>query len=67
MRAMEKERTLDELIEYARNYRMTPEEQDEQIQSFAFGNTHLENSSITRDDIRRAADSLKAERATTSS
>ena len=67
MSTMEKKHTLEELIEWARTYRMTPEERDEQIQSFAYGNTHLENSSITRDDIKRAADSLKAERATTRS
>ena len=46
---------------------MTPEEQEAQIQSFAYGNTHLENDSITREDIRQAAESLKAERGAPSS
>ncbi len=61
------DQTLDHLIEQARKYRMTPEEQEAQIQSFAYGNTHLENESITREDIRQAAESLRAERATTDS
>ncbi len=61
------DQTLDRLIDQARKYRMTPEEQEAQIQSFAYGNTHLENDSITREDISQAAASLKTKRATTDS
>ncbi|HRJ20223.1 MAG TPA: hypothetical protein PLF84_14335 [Bryobacteraceae bacterium] len=42
------------LIEQARRYRMTSDEREEQVRSFAFGNTHLENDSITMDDINDA-------------
>jgi hypothetical protein len=53
------------LIDEARKYRtenaLSEEEKNRQIRSFAFGNTHLENSSITKGDIDRAVDSLKAE------
>ena len=56
---------LEALIEQARKYRMTPAEQEAQVRSFAYGNTHLENDSITREDIDRAAESLRAERAST--
>jgi hypothetical protein len=42
---------LQFLIDEARGYRMTASEREEQIRSFAYGNTHLENSSITMSDI----------------
>ncbi|MCL4841167.1 MAG: hypothetical protein KJZ79_04980 [Bryobacteraceae bacterium] len=42
------------LIEEARRYQMTSDEREEQVRSFAFGNTHLENASITMDDINDA-------------
>lgn len=50
---------LEYLIEEARNHKVSPEERDAQIRSFTYGNTHLENSSITRDDVDKAVDSLK--------
>ena len=50
---------LEYLIEEAKKHRVTPEERDAQIRSFTFGNTHLENSSITRADVDKAVDSLK--------
>ena len=54
-----RETQLARLIDQARKHRMTPEEEEAQIQSFAYGNTHLENDSITREDIREAAESLR--------
>lgn len=42
---------LQFLIEQARHYKMTASEREEQVRSFAYGNTHLENSSITMSDI----------------
>lgn len=42
------------LIEEARGYQMTSDEREAQVRSFAFGNTHLENDSITMDDIDHA-------------
>ena len=50
---------LDRLIELARHHTITPAEHDAQVRSFTFGNTHLENSSITRADVDKAVDSLK--------
>lgn len=40
---------------------MTPEEAEEQRRSFAYGNTKIENDTITRDTVNRAADMLKHE------
>ena len=45
---------LQLLIERARNYQMSVREREEQIRSFAYGNTSLENSSITMADIEEA-------------
>ena len=56
--------SLERLIERAKKYRMTPEERDAQVRSFAYGNTHMENESITMDDIQDAMTSLKADRGT---
>jgi hypothetical protein len=57
---------LEYLIELARKYRkdnaLTEEERNRQIRSFAFGNTHFENEAITKGDIDRAMDSLRADR-----
>lgn len=61
---MSKER-LQKLIEQARRHKMSPEERDAQVRSFAYGNTHLENEAITKSDIDRAMTSLKEERAST--
>lgn len=53
--------SLERLIERAKKYRMTPEERDAQVRSFAYGNTHMENESITMGDIQDAMTSLKAD------
>jgi len=58
---------LDALIQAAREHEITPEEQDAQVRSFAYGNTHFENESITKGDIDEAIASLKAERELVSS
>lgn len=52
---------LDFLIKAARRYTMTKDEQRAQIKSFAFGNTHMENDRITREDIESAMDTLQTE------
>ena len=51
--------TLEELIERARNARMTPSERETQRQSFAYGNSHFENEAITRDTVRRESEKLR--------
>ena len=50
---------LEYLIEEARKHQFTEEERDAQIRSFTYGNTHLENASITRTEVDKAVDSLK--------
>lgn len=50
---------LRSLIEGARGIRPTPEQREEQRRSFAFGNTALANSRITRELIDRVADKHK--------
>lgn len=49
---------LQELLELARGYQMSPEEKCAQIESFAYGNTHMENDKITRAEIREEVESL---------
>lgn len=46
---------LTALIEKARHYVMTPEERREQAISFAYGNVHYSNPSVTREDVEKAA------------
>jgi len=46
------------LLEAARNVVMTPEEKERQRRSFAYGNTRIENSRITREMVDRAAEEL---------
>ena len=50
---------LMELIRKARGTTMTPEQRETQRQSFAYGNTKLENDTITRDTVRRASANMK--------
>ena len=53
---------LELLIEMARKHEMTASERDAQVRSFAYGNTHFENSTITRAGVDRAVDTLKSEK-----
>ncbi len=53
---------LDKLIEMARKVEMTAEQAESQRRSFAYGNTKIENDSITWDRINRAAEQLKDEK-----
>lgn len=51
-------RDLQELIEKARSAPLNPEQQERQRQSFAYGNTKIENDRITRDIVAQAAERL---------
>lgn len=53
------ENDLAKLIELARSVRPTNDEREQQRRSFAFGNTHFENSTITRETVDRAAEKLQ--------
>lgn len=50
---------LIELIRKARDTTMTVEQRETQRQSFAYGNTKLENNKITRAKVRRASANMK--------
>jgi hypothetical protein len=45
---------LQELVERARKIEMTAEQVTAQRQSFAYGNTHIENDRITRQMVAEA-------------
>jgi hypothetical protein len=50
---------LQELLDRARDQRMSPAEQEAQRRSFAYGNAHIENSRVTRAMVDEAADKRK--------
>ena len=51
---------LQELLNAAKLHTFTPMEKEEHRRSFAYGNTKIENSRITREIIDREADKLSA-------
>ena len=55
-------KSLDLLIEAARKATPSPEQQEEQRRSFAYGNTAFENELITREMIDRQAEAIARER-----
>ena len=56
------EAKFQELIELVRNHKITPEERESQVRSFAYGNMHLHNPAITHEDIEKAADALRIDK-----
>lgn len=52
------ENSLQNLIDLARQHKITPAEQAAQVRSFTYGNTHLENDTITREEVDKAVSSL---------
>ena len=57
---------LQELLDEARKSVPTSKEKEEQRRSFAYGNTNIENSRITRKMVDEEAESLKKEAADSS-
>ena len=49
---------LQDLLEAAKKVVPTQEEKEQQRRSFAYGNTKIENSRITREMVDRAADAI---------
>lgn len=49
---------LKKLIEAAKNANPTPEHREQQRRSFVYGNTHFENSLISREMVDREAEKL---------
>ena len=58
---------LQELLDEAKKNVLTSQEKEEQRRSFAYGNTKIENSRITREMVDQEAESLKKETADSSS
>jgi hypothetical protein len=56
-------KSLESLIEAARRASPSPEQQEEQRRSFAYGNTAFENSLITREMVDEQAEAIARERA----
>jgi hypothetical protein len=54
MREVEMTKNLEELIVRTRKITMTAAQIREQRQSFAYGNTHIENERITREMVAEA-------------
>jgi hypothetical protein len=50
---------LATLIERARSVQMSPRQAEEQRRSFAYGNTKIENTRITRKMVDERAEALK--------
>ena len=50
---------LNALIEAAKSVTMTREDIERQRESFAYGNTHIDNSRITKETVVEAAGKLK--------
>ena len=40
-------------------FQMTPDQREQQRRSFAYGNVHLHNGAVTREDVDRAAEELE--------
>jgi len=49
---------LEQLLDAAKNLKMTVEQKEEQRRSFAFGNTNIENARITRETVNEEAEAL---------
>jgi hypothetical protein len=49
---------LQDLLDAAKKAVPTPEEKEQQRRSFAYGNTKIENSRITREMVDSAADAI---------
>ena len=47
---------LKELLELARNHKMTAAEREAQRRSFVYGNLHIENPNVTREIVDKAAE-----------
>nr|WP_026222987.1 hypothetical protein [Methylocystis rosea] len=55
-------KALEILLAAARKATPSPEQQEEQRRSFAYGNTAFENKLITREMVDRQAEAIERER-----
>jgi hypothetical protein len=57
---------LQDLLDEAKKNVSTSQEKEEQRRSFAYGNTKIENSRITRETVDQEAESLRKQNADSS-
>ena len=50
---------LEQLLAAAKKVKMTKGEQEEQRESFAYGNANIENALVTRETVKKQARLLK--------
>lgn len=50
---------LAQLLSAAKRLKMTEDQKEEQRQSFAYGNAHIENELVTRKTVAQQAELLK--------
>lgn len=50
---------LQELLDAAKRLVVSPEQEELQRRSFAFGNTNIENPRVTRETVEKEAEALK--------
>jgi hypothetical protein len=53
---------LQELLDAAKSFVVSPEQKEEQRRSFAFGNTNIENPLITREIVDKEAEALNGKK-----
>ena len=53
---------LQELLDAAKSFVVSPEQNEEQRRSFAFGNTNIENPLITREIVDKEAEALNGKK-----
>ena len=51
---------LEELLDKARNTSLSADDRERQRQSFAYGNSNIENEHITRETIQRESKKLRS-------
>ena len=53
------------LLDHAKKVKMSPEQEEAQRRSFAFGNANIENDAVTREMVDEAAEKLRSSEAKT--
>lgn len=51
------------LLDHAKRVKMSPEQEEAQRRSFAFGNANIENDAVTREMVDEAAEKLRSSEA----
>lgn len=51
---------LEQLIARAKRTEMSPDQRERQRRSFAYGNAHIEDSRVTKEVVRQAAEKMES-------